>query len=278
MDALAAVRVPVLQLAGGASPACVPARAPPPSTRGWPTGGSSVIEAPGTPPTTATPTRWPRARAHRLSTRADATAPRSGSGYHRRMSELAAAPADTRPYSPGLEGVDRRRDRPVLHRRRGGRLLYRGYPIGELVQAGSYAAVAELLWTGEWDPDAKLALPARARRRPDGAPRAAEDRQADGRAADRGLGVGRGRRPVVAADARRRRARSRRPRRRRSPPSRGSARGSSRSRRTPSSTSSPASCTRSTARSPTPRRRGRSTRTSSSARSTGSTPRPSPAA
>jgi citrate synthase len=37
-----------------------------------------------------------------------------------------------------------------------GRLLYRGYPIGELVKAGSYAAVAELLWTGEWNPAATL--------------------------------------------------------------------------------------------------------------------------
>jgi citrate synthase len=31
-----------------------------------------------------------------------------------------------------------------------GRLLYRGYPIGELVEHGTYAQVAELLWTGEW--------------------------------------------------------------------------------------------------------------------------------
>ncbi|HEY3189701.1 MAG TPA: citrate/2-methylcitrate synthase, partial [Solirubrobacteraceae bacterium] len=38
-----------------------------------------------------------------------------------------------------------------------GRLLYRGYPIGELVQHGTYAAVAELLWTAEWRPDSHLA-------------------------------------------------------------------------------------------------------------------------
>ena len=37
-----------------------------------------------------------------------------------------------------------------------GRLLYRGYPIGQLVERGSYSSVAELLWTGEWDPSARL--------------------------------------------------------------------------------------------------------------------------
>ena len=37
-----------------------------------------------------------------------------------------------------------------------GILLYRGYPIGQLVEHGSYAAVANLLWTSEWDPEAKL--------------------------------------------------------------------------------------------------------------------------
>ncbi len=37
-----------------------------------------------------------------------------------------------------------------------GRLLYRGYPIGELVRAGTYSQVAELLWTGEWPESAHL--------------------------------------------------------------------------------------------------------------------------
>jgi len=32
-----------------------------------------------------------------------------------------------------------------------GRLLYRGYRIGDLVERGSYTSVANLLWTGEWD-------------------------------------------------------------------------------------------------------------------------------
>jgi citrate synthase len=38
-----------------------------------------------------------------------------------------------------------------------GRLLYRGYPIGQIVEHGSYPSVAELLWTGDWDPAARLA-------------------------------------------------------------------------------------------------------------------------
>ena len=38
-----------------------------------------------------------------------------------------------------------------------GRLIYRGSRIGDLVERGSYAAVANLLWTGDWDPNARLA-------------------------------------------------------------------------------------------------------------------------
>jgi citrate synthase len=72
------------------------------------------------------------------------------------MSELAAAPADTRPYSPGLEGVIAGETALSYIDGEAGRLLYRGYSIGELVHKGSYAAIAELLWTGEWRPDAKL--------------------------------------------------------------------------------------------------------------------------
>ncbi len=72
------------------------------------------------------------------------------------MIEPASAPADTRPYSPGLEGVVAGETTLSFIDGAAGRLLYRGYPIGELVQAGSYAAIAELLWTGEWRPDSKL--------------------------------------------------------------------------------------------------------------------------
>jgi len=58
---------------------------------------------------------------------------------------------DDRPYSPGLEGV--LAGETALSDVDGGRgrLLYRGYRIGDLVNRGSYSAVANLLWSGEWD-------------------------------------------------------------------------------------------------------------------------------
>jgi citrate synthase len=59
-------------------------------------------------------------------------------------------PADERPYSPGLEGVVAGETAIALVDGANGRLLYRGYPIGELVEQGTYEQVAELLWTGEW--------------------------------------------------------------------------------------------------------------------------------
>ncbi len=64
--------------------------------------------------------------------------------------------ADTRPYSPGLEGVVAAESTIALVDGANGRLLYRGYPIVELVEHGTYAAVAELLWTGDWNPRATL--------------------------------------------------------------------------------------------------------------------------
>jgi citrate synthase len=75
------------------------------------------------------------------------------------MTDAAAsdtAVANSRPYSPGLEGVIAGETALSDIDGEAGKLLYRGYPIGELVKGGSYAAVAELLWTGEWKPDAKL--------------------------------------------------------------------------------------------------------------------------
>jgi citrate synthase len=66
--------------------------------------------------------------------------------------------ADSRAYSPGLEGVLAGETSIALVDGAHGRLLYRGYPIVELVRAGTYAQVAELLWTGEW-PD-RASLPA----------------------------------------------------------------------------------------------------------------------
>jgi citrate synthase len=68
-----------------------------------------------------------------------------------------AAPAlDDRPYSPGLEGV--LAGETALGKVDGerGRLTYRGYRIGDLVERGSYHAVANLLWTGDWDPTVRL--------------------------------------------------------------------------------------------------------------------------
>ncbi len=57
----------------------------------------------------------------------------------------------SRPYSPGLEGVIAGETHLSLVDGERGRLLYRGYRIGDLVARGSYAAVANLLWTSEWD-------------------------------------------------------------------------------------------------------------------------------
>ncbi len=69
----------------------------------------------------------------------------------------AAAPADDRPYSPGLEGVIAGETSLSKVDGANGRLTYRGYRIGDLVEHGTYPAVANLLWTGEWDPAARLA-------------------------------------------------------------------------------------------------------------------------
>jgi citrate synthase len=72
------------------------------------------------------------------------------------MTEPVPAPVDTRSFSPGLEGVIAGETSLSYIDGEAGRLLYRGYPIGELVKRGSYAAIAELLWTGDWTPEAKL--------------------------------------------------------------------------------------------------------------------------
>jgi citrate synthase len=61
-----------------------------------------------------------------------------------------------RPYSPGLEGVIAGETSLSYIDGAAGRLLYRGYRIGELVERGTYAAVANLLWTGDWDAAQRL--------------------------------------------------------------------------------------------------------------------------
>ena len=68
----------------------------------------------------------------------------------------AAPPPDQRAYSPGLEGV--LAGETALSKVDGerGRLIYRGYRIGDLVERGSYPAVANLLWTGDWAPAHRL--------------------------------------------------------------------------------------------------------------------------
>jgi citrate synthase len=72
------------------------------------------------------------------------------------VAALPNATADERPYSPGLEGV--LAGETALGKVDGanGRLIYRGYRIGDLVERGSYPAVANLLWTGDWDPHHRL--------------------------------------------------------------------------------------------------------------------------
>ena len=65
----------------------------------------------------------------------------------------AAAPAARAyPYSPGLEGVPAAETSLGYVDGAAGRLTYRGYRIGDLVERGSYPAVANLLWTGDWEP------------------------------------------------------------------------------------------------------------------------------
>ena len=68
----------------------------------------------------------------------------------------STAPAEP-PYSPGLAGVLAGETALSLVDGEQGRLLYRGYRIGDIVDHGTYPAVANLLWTGEWDPNAHLA-------------------------------------------------------------------------------------------------------------------------
>ena len=74
-----------------------------------------------------------------------------------RLDSSTVTTLDDRPYSPGLKGVTAGETSLALVDGDRGRLLYRGYPIGELVERGSYAQVAELFWTGNWPTSARLA-------------------------------------------------------------------------------------------------------------------------
>ena len=68
-----------------------------------------------------------------------------------------AAASGAKTWSPGLEGIVA--GETALSKVDGerGRLLYRGYRIGDLVERGTYGAVANLLWSGDWEPDHRLA-------------------------------------------------------------------------------------------------------------------------
>ena len=76
--------------------------------------------------------------------------------------KAAAAPAPApkppaeKPYSPGLTGIIAAETAIGFVDGEKGQLLYRGYPIGQLVEKGTYGQVAELLWTGEWRKSARL--------------------------------------------------------------------------------------------------------------------------
>jgi citrate synthase len=68
------------------------------------------------------------------------------------MTEIAT---DARPYSPGLAGVLAGETTIALVDGENGVLLYRGYPIQQLVEHGTYAQVCELLWSGDWPAEAQ---------------------------------------------------------------------------------------------------------------------------
>src|SRR4029077_12007895 len=86
------------------------------------------------------------------------------------MTDAPPAPAPaSRPHAPGLEGVIAGETSLSLVDGERGRLLYRGYRIGDLVAQGTYPAVgnlllargtyravANLLWTGEGEPSHRL--------------------------------------------------------------------------------------------------------------------------
>ena len=84
------------------------------------------------------------------------TEPSAGTATASAAPAPTAPATDDRPYSPGLEGVIA--GETALSKVDGaqGRLTYRGYRIGDLVEHGTYSAVANLLWTDNWDAGARL--------------------------------------------------------------------------------------------------------------------------
>ena len=122
MDALAAVRVPVLQLAGSASPASFRAgrRGPRRAARRRPARDHRrrpPRRPPQPPGRGCCPRRGVR---HRLAPGRTRAAPRSvRSGYHRPHERAGRGTRRHPSVLPGPRGRHRRRDRPLVHRRRG---------------------------------------------------------------------------------------------------------------------------------------------------------------
>jgi citrate synthase len=72
------------------------------------------------------------------------------------MTDAPTTDTATRPYSPGLEGVVAGETSLSMVDGERGILLYRGYRIGDLVEHGTYSAIANLLWSGDWDPGHRI--------------------------------------------------------------------------------------------------------------------------
>jgi citrate synthase len=73
-----------------------------------------------------------------------------------KSASTAEAVPPARPYAPGLEGIVAAETALGFVDGEAGKLLYRGFRIGDLVDRGTYSAVANLLWTGEWEPSHRL--------------------------------------------------------------------------------------------------------------------------
>ena len=159
---------------------------------------------------------------------------------------------ERRPYSPGLEGVIAGETALSYVDGERGRLLYRGYRIGDLVEHGHVPGGREPAVDRRLGPAHRLPTAPVPADRADRPARPAGDDQADGRAAHGGLGLGRDAGPALAADRRAGPRADRRSRRRRWPRSPGCGRARSRSSRIPRSTSSRASSTSSTGERPDP--------------------------
>ncbi len=128
------------------------------------------------------------------------TAAHAPGGYPLMMTQ--PPPAATRPYSPGLEGVIAGQTSLGYVDGERGRLLYRGYRIGDLVDHGTYAFGREPALDGRVGPHASAGDRPTSRRGVDGPAGAPDRHQADGCAPNRGLRVGRDAGPSLACHRR----------------------------------------------------------------------------